>query len=295
MHKSCNFQNRIIKRPGVYYRLNMNYKLFNYIHFVFFTILVLFVLNSCGTMRNGYIWGEHVNYLPGWKKIGNAAYNAALAHETWIPLSGALIVHVADIDQNISGWASKKTPIFGSQESAARYSDYLSYFSRVVYWTSALFAPGGENFGEWTYSKIKGYSIGILAYHANKHSTDYIKIESHRLRPDRSNYRSFPSGHTSKSAVYYTLAIRNLESFPRLLNYKTEIHTGFTFLTAVTAWARIEAKRHYPTDVLFGAALGNFLGSFINDAFIGIEHSHDLDINLSNNKNSLMLNLTYKF
>ncbi len=65
-------------------------------------------------------------------------------------------------------------------------------------------------------------------------------------------------------------------------------------MTAATAWARIEAKRHYPTDVLAGAALGNFIGAFINDAFIGINHSHEVNVHFSQDENILMVNLNFK-
>ena len=37
----------------------------------------------------------------------------------------------------------------------------------------------------------------------------------------------------------------------------------------VSDWARIEAGAHFPSDTLLGAALGNFVASFVNDAFLG--------------------------
>jgi membrane-associated phospholipid phosphatase len=37
------------------------------------------------------------------------------------------------------------------------------------------------------------------------------------------------------------------------------------------AWARVEGEKHYPTDVLVGAALGNFLTRFVHDAFLNLE------------------------
>ncbi|MFC2088806.1 phosphatase PAP2 family protein [Calditrichota bacterium] len=257
-------------------------------------MLLLLLINSCGTLRNGHIWGDDVNYLPGWEKIRDAAYDAATAPEVWIPLSGALVVHVTNTDHDISSWAIKRTPIFGSQKNAAAFSDHLLYFSQVAYISSALMAPGGDDFGDWIYAKLKGFSVGTLTYFSNKALTDYIKIETGRLRPDESNHKSFPSGHTSKSAVYYMLTTRNIETIPYFAENKTPIHIGFTVLTTATAWSRIEANRHYPTDVLAGAALGNFIGAFINDAFIGIEHSHNLDFHLSSYENSYMLNFIIK-
>jgi len=38
-----------------------------------------------------------------------------------------------------------------------------------------------------------------------------------------------------------------------------------------TGWARVEAQKHYPSDVLAGMALGNFMAAFIYDAFMGLE------------------------
>ena len=39
--------------------------------------------------------------------------------------------------------------------------------------------------------------------------------------------------------------------------------------TAV-GWARVEGEKHFPSDVLAGAALGYFLNAFVHDAFLGL-------------------------
>jgi hypothetical protein len=36
------------------------------------------------------------------------------------------------------------------------------------------------------------------------------------------------------------------------------------------AWARVEGAKHFPSDVLAGAALGYFITAFIHDAFLGL-------------------------
>jgi len=257
--------------------------------------MIFMSLSNCSSLRNGRKWGENVNYLPGWEKIGDAAYDAVTAPEVWIPLGGALIVYTTNTDNEISDWASEKAPIFGSQNNAGNFSDYFLLSSVALYSTTVILAPGGDDTNEWIYSKLKGLSVVFGAYYANAFSTDFIKNESARLRPDSSNRKSFPSGHTSKSAVHNMLALRNAETIPYFSEYKTQLHMGFSVMTAATAWARIEAKRHYPTDVLVGAALGNFVGAFMNDAFIGIKHSHDVDIHFSQDKNVIMVNLNFKF
>jgi hypothetical protein len=51
----------------------------------------------------------------------------------------------------------------------------------------------------------------------------------------------------------------------RVLNF------GLDALTYGTAWARVEAGFHYPSDTLVGISIGNFNGAFFNDAFLGLE------------------------
>ena len=49
---------------------------------------------------------------------------------------------------------------------------------------------------------------------------------------------------------------------------KRTLQAGNLFLATGVGWARIEGKKHYPTDVLAGAAMAHFLTSFIHDAFL---------------------------
>ena len=49
------------------------------------------------------------------------------------------------------------------------------------------------------------------------------------------------------------------------------LDVGLYALTIGTSWSRIEAGWHYPADTLFGMALGNFMASFVNDAFLGLD------------------------
>lgn len=66
-----------------------------------------------------------------------------------------------------------------------------------------------------------------------------LKHSIKRLRPDGSSYDSFPSGHTGTTAA----------------------SGGWNFafsapLTEFVAITRMGANRHYPTDTVFGAAIG---------------------------------------
>ena len=81
---------------------------------------------------------------------------------------------------------------------------------------------------------------------------------------------SFPSGHTSAAFSCATLANRNLKSIDALEDVRPVLEVANTVLAAGVGWARVEAGKHYPSDVLFGAALGHFLTAFIHDAFMNL-------------------------
>ena len=53
---------------------------------------------------------------------------------------------------------------------------------------------------------------------------------------------------------------------------------GFFTLSAGTAWARVEGGVHYPSDVLAGAALGNFTAVLLHDLFLGPPGEEGLQI-----------------
>lgn len=94
--------------------------------------------------------------------------------------------------------------------------------------------------------------------------TRTIKSEVHRLRSFESpSTDSFPSGHTSSSATAAGLSAKNIGlmhlSPAQEVLWKSSTYT----FTGLTGWERIEADVHYPSDVLAGYALGNFIAAFL--------------------------------
>jgi membrane-associated phospholipid phosphatase len=51
---------------------------------------------------------------------------------------------------------------------------------------------------------------------------------------------------------------------------RTSLQVTTTTTAAAVGWARVESRKHFPTDVLAGACLGNFLSVFIHDAFMNL-------------------------
>jgi hypothetical protein len=227
-------------------------------------------LSACGTLPNGKRWGEDATLLPGWERVQTSAVNAAKDPWTWGPLLGAAAFQIDDFDRRTSDWARKHTPVFGSQNSAKEWSDDLRNASSFAHYATIVATPSGDEPGDWIVSKVKGTLVGVAAVSATGQVTNFLKEQTDRERPNGADGESFPSGHTSASSVHTRLAARNLQSISMSDTTRTTLNVGLHALTFGTSWARIEAGWHYPADTLFSMALGNFIATFINDAFMGL-------------------------
>jgi hypothetical protein len=96
-----------------------------------------------------------------------------------------------------------------------------------------------------------------------------LKEVTHRRRPgnDQNTFGSFPSSHTSWSFTTATfLARRTYDAFDGPVRYSGYL----AYLPAAfVAFNRVEAEKHFPTDVLAGAFLGSFFTHLIYDAHYG--------------------------
>lgn len=77
--------------------------------------------------------------------------------------------------------------------------------------------------------------------------TQGLKLAAGRTRPDGSNRLSFPSGHSSASFATATV-------LQRFYGWKVGL-PAYVFAVYV-AGSRLQENKHFPSDVLFGAALG---------------------------------------
>ncbi|HEY0682340.1 MAG TPA: phosphatase PAP2 family protein [Steroidobacter sp.] len=233
-------------------------------------VLCALLLSGCGTLPDGKGWGEEATLVPGWQRIQTSAVNAAKDPWTWGPLLGAAAFQIDNLDRRTSDWAREHTPVFGSQSSAEQWSDDLRSASAFAHRVTILATPSGDEPDEWLLNKLKGTLVDMAAVSATGQITNRMKKGFDRERPNGLAGESFPSGHTSSSAVHTRLASRNLQSIEMYDGTRVALDVGLHALTIGTSWARIEAGWHYPADTLFSMALGNFVASFINDAFMGL-------------------------
>jgi membrane-associated phospholipid phosphatase len=198
----------------------------------------------------------------------SAMTNAAKNPATWMTAGTALGIYISGQDKNISRWACKNTPVFGSKTNAADFSDLSRSSAEWGFWISYLSLAGADIMDVRLSRPLITLGSSILAVKSTYYLTKYLKINTHRLRPNRNDFRSFPSGHTSSAAVFARLWSKRLQSINPDSKHSWTFSLGAAMISMATGWARVEAECHYPSDIFAGWALGNFLGVFINDFFL---------------------------
>jgi membrane-associated phospholipid phosphatase len=233
-------------------------------------------LAGCGTLPNGDRWGQDALFPIDGDRVARAAHKAFFNLNTLVPLAGAAVFAIDDFDEKASDWAFKHTPIFGSPKDARDASDDIKNALGVETFITALATASGDFSDEWVISKAKGGLVEFAAVSAVDGTTDLIKSAVDRGRPDEGNGESLPSAHASSAFSYATLSNRNIDSIDMPRSLRTPIQVGNLLLASGVAWARVEGQKHFPSDVLAGAALGHFLTAFIHDAFLNLPEDRDV-------------------
>ncbi len=252
-------------------------------------------VTGCGTLSNGRGWGQDAIYPVDLKKIPRAALNALLEPQTFVPAAGALVFGLSKWDKKVSHWATGHNPIFGSTHNAENDKLYLEvplYTEAVI---TALATPSGGDSKDWVYSKLKGIAVEGAAELVTAGATSLLKEATGRTRPNQSGSKSFPSGEASAAFSSVALCNRNLDSIELPQEVKIPLKAVNILLGTSVAWARVEAQAHFPSDVLAGAALGNFLSATVHDAFLGLPERSRFGFSISPLKRGAMAELYFTF
>jgi hypothetical protein len=252
-------------------------------------------VTGCGTLKNGRGWGQDAIYPVDLKRIPRAALNALLDPQTFVPAAGALVFGLSKWDKKVSHWATEHTPIFGSTSNAANDAVYLEIPLYTEVLVTALATPSGDDSKDWVYSKLKGIAVEGAAELVTTGVTSLLKDTTGRTRPNGGGNASFPSGEASAAFSSVALSNRNLDSIelPREVKIPMKVVNILTGWTV--AWARVEAGAHFPSDVLAGAALGNFLSATVHDGFLNLPEEKRYGFNIFPMRGGVRAQLYFTF
>jgi len=255
----------------------------------FLALLVLGLLVNCGC--------SHVD----WRRISYAAKHAATDPLTWGGTGTAALfaLNGNSLDRRLSNWASRNTPVFGSQQEALDASDRLRTATDYSAKLTALLVPTPKRGNDWLWEKTQTLVLESVSASLTLNTTGVLKRATDRERPsDSTSADSFPSAHASTAFNDARLGDLHVQQFKLPYMARDLLSAGFFTLAGGTAWARVEGGVHYPSDVLFGAALGNFVAIFIHDGFIHDTRSFRDDatqFSVSPNAEGLILNYQARF
>lgn len=194
---------------------------------------------------------------------------------TWVPATGAILFVATGQDEAVAAWAVRETPIFGSPERALQLSSDLRTATHVAALGTTLLRDDASDWRVWSGQ----FAATTLA--ANLPGP--IKGLTGRTRPDASDDESLPSSHAAAAFAYAAIGSRNIDASRLSPPVKRSLKIGLVSLAGATAWARVEGGVHYPSDVLAGAALGNFVSTLINDTLLPEDGNMTIGMNFDRN------------
>ena len=180
-----------------------------------------------------------------------------------VPLIGAgLSVHASN--ENFKSFRNEYAKQYNTH-----YDDILQYTpGMVMLGMKALGVKGRSSWGRMAVSDA--FSIALMASVVNT-----LKHTVHERRPDGSNSRSFPSGHTATAFMCATMLHKEYGHISPWISIG-----GYTVATA-TGVSRILNNKHWISDVMVGAGIGILsteMGNFLTDLIFKDKGLHKFEL-----------------
>lgn len=194
-------------------------------------------------------------------RFGSAFTGALTADAVWMPALGAAVA--VPFDHRIQAFSQNHHPLFGTSAHAQAASDGMKTGLVYAAIVSTVAVPPPDDEG-WLKGKALMGADFAGVWFANGAVTGAIKNAAGRERPDHSDRASFPSGHASGAFAMASVADEQIDLAALPAPADLAIDAGLYGTAGLTAWARVEGNKHYASDVLAGAALGNFVSRFVH-------------------------------
>lgn len=180
-----------------------------------------------------------------------------------VPLIGAgLSVHASN--ENFKSFRNEYAKQYNTH-----YDDILQYTpGMVMLGMKALGVKGRSSWGRMAVSDA--FSIALMGSVVNT-----LKHTVHERRPDGSNSRSFPSGHTATAFMCATMLHKEYGHISPWISIG-----GYTVATA-TGVSRILNNKHWIADVMVGAGIGILsaeMGYFLTDLIFRDKGLHKFEL-----------------
>lgn len=231
--------------------------------------LVLFDGCQSTSSSSNNVWGHNTTLLPSMQRFKEASINAATQKRVWVPaIAGVAFMSINDLDENTVDWAADHNLIFSSSKNAEDASNSINDTIALVAIGTALATPGDDQPNQWLVDKSKGLGAELLIYGANGALTNKFKHMTGVDGPDNTTDDALPSAHAVDAFTTATLAERHIHKMQ--VGESTEQWSAIALDGGayLSSWARVEANKHYPSDVLMGAAMANFLTTVMYDTFV---------------------------
>jgi len=256
-------------------------------------ILLAVIISSCATVgtsdRKQVSKSNELSPKTFLENIGAALTD----HTTLIPALGSLAIIGLGVDRDISNWSSGSTPIYGSRKNAVFASNNLRDILRYEMLLTSILRLRQKDYSNQQRLQVIG--TYVLSKQLAQNSTSILKKTTKRLRPDGSDTRSFPSGHTSSAFTNAFLANQNLRTLSIHPHLKNSLQAFNIILASGVAYARVEGRKHYLSDVLMSVALSNLFCSLLANYSPAYWPTGNFDMIVDVSNRSPGVRFTYNF
>lgn len=144
-----------------------------------------------------------------------------------------------------------------STEDIETAGDYIQFLVPITGYAATYYLDDQEGRNQFYKAALSTF----LVTHGLKHTV-------RRERPDGSDNLSFPSGHTA--AAFLGAAFIHQR-------YGIEYGVPAYLAASFVGYSRVEAEKHYVTDVLAGATIGFLSNLYFTSKYEGVSVAYSLD------------------